>query len=73
MMKEVSDKRQLILTTHHPDIVKLADATNIWFSSRDREGFSTISRPLDQKETRIFLENELGIEDLFMHDLLGLS
>ena len=73
MMKEVSEKRQIILTTHHPDIVRLADVANIWFSSRDREGFSTISRPLDQEATRIFLENELGIEDLFMQDLLGLS
>lgn len=72
MMKEVSRQKQIILTTHHPDIVRLADPENILFSSRDKEGFSTISRPIEREETRAFLETELGIEDLFTQDLLGL-
>jgi AAA15 family ATPase/GTPase len=72
MMKEVADRKQIIVTTHHPDIVKLADISDILFSSRDKEGFSTISRPAENEETRIFLEKELGIEDLFKQDLLGL-
>ena len=73
MMKEVAEHRQIFLTTHHPDIVRLADLENIWFSSRDPNGFSTICRPLDQEATRILLKNELGIEDLFTQNLLGLT
>ena len=72
MMKEVSCSKQILLTTHHPDIVRLADLEHVWFSSRDPEGFSTISRPIDNEETRVFLEKQLGIEDLFKQDLLGL-
>ena len=72
MMKEVSDKKQILLTTHHPDIVRMADITDILYSSRDREGFSTISRPAEKKETRILIEKDLGIDDLFKHDLLDL-
>ncbi len=73
MMKEVAEHRQIFLTTHHPDMVRLADIDNIWFSSRDPNGFSTICRPLDQEATRILLKNELGIEDLFAQNLLGLT
>lgn len=72
MMKEVSCRKQIIVTTHHPDIVRLADPQNILFSSRDKGGFSAICRPIEREETRAFLENELGIEDLFKQDLLGL-
>lgn len=72
MMKEVSCRKQILLTTHHPDIVRMADLEHIWFSSRNEDGFSTIERPIDNEETRIFLEKQLGIEDLFNQDLLGL-
>jgi predicted ATPase len=72
MMKDVSEKKQIIVTTHHPDIVRLAEPSNILYLTRDRNGFSTICRPVEREETRVLLENELGIEDLFKQDLLGL-
>ena len=37
-----------------------------------RKGFSIISRPGDKEEVRTFLANEIGIEELYVQNLLGL-
>ncbi len=71
MMKEASQKKQIIATTHNPEMVKHAGLKNILLISRDKDGFSTISRPADKKEVKIFLKNEIGIDRLYVKDLLG--
>ncbi len=71
MLKEASEKKQIIVTTHNPEVVKHAGVENILLVSRDKEGFSTISRPGESEEVAVFLKNEIGIEDLFLQDLLG--
>jgi predicted ATPase len=70
MMKEVSNKKQIIITTHHPEVVKYADLKNILLVSRDEKGFSTISKPVEKEEVKIFLENEIGIDELYVQNLL---
>lgn len=70
MMKEASEKKQVMMTTHSVEAVKHTGLESILLISRDREGFSTISRPGDKEEVRTFLENELGIEDLYLQNLL---
>ena len=70
MMKDASQKKQIIITTHNPEIVKYAGLENILLISRDEEGFSTISRPADKKEIKTFLKNEIGIEELYVQNLL---
>jgi len=72
MMKEVSLNRQLMITTHTAEVVKHADLRDILLISRDNDGFSVISRPADKEEVRTFLANEVGIEDLYVQNLLGL-
>jgi len=72
MMKEASEKKQIIVTTHNPEIIKYAGLENIFLLSRDRKGFSTISKPPDKEEVKIFLKNEIGIEELFVQNLLGI-
>ncbi|MFB3924615.1 MAG: AAA family ATPase [Syntrophales bacterium] len=72
MMKDASERKQILLTTHHPEIVKYAELENVFFSSRDKEGFSTIIRPAEKEEVKTFLRHDLGMEDLFRQDLLGL-
>jgi predicted ATPase len=72
MMKEVSAHRQLMLTTHSTEVVKHADLQDILLISRDSEGFSVISRPADKEEVRTFLENEVGIEELYVKNLLNI-
>lgn len=72
MMKDASEKKQIIVTTHNPEIVKYAGLENILLVSRDKEGFSTISRPADKVELRTFLKNEIGIEELYVQGLTEL-
>jgi predicted ATPase len=72
MMKEASEKKQVMVTTHSTEVVKHTLIDDILLISRDSEGFSIISRPGDQDEVRTFLENEIGIEDLYVRNLLGL-
>jgi predicted ATPase len=72
MMKEASEKKQVMITTHSTEVVKYAAIDDLLFISRDSEGFSIISRPGDKEEVRTFLANEIGIEELFVQNLLGL-
>lgn len=70
MMKDASQKKQIIVTTHNPEFVKHAGLENILLVSRDENGFSTISRPTDKEEVKTFLKNEIGIEELYIQNLL---
>jgi predicted ATPase len=70
MIEESSKKKQVIVTTHDAEILKHTNTENIFFISRNNEGFSTISKPCDNEEVKMFLEEEIGIEDLFIDDLL---
>jgi AAA15 family ATPase/GTPase len=72
MMKEVASRRQIIVTTHNSEILKHAALEDILFIARDHEGFSQISRPCDNEQVKIFLKNEMGIDDLFVQNLLEL-
>jgi predicted ATPase len=72
MMKEASEKKQVMVTTHSTEVVKHALLADILLISRDSDGFSVISRPGDKEEVRTFLENEIGIEELYVQNLLGL-
>ena len=40
--------------------------------SRNNEGFSVISKPNEKEQDKIFLQNELGIDDLYVQNLLEL-
>lgn len=71
MMKDASKKKQVVITTHNPEIVKYSDLDNILLVSRDDKGFSIISKPADKEGVRTFLENEIGLEDLYVQNLLG--
>ena len=71
LFKEVSESRQILLTTHNPEVVKYTGIENILLVSRDKNGFSRITKPADSEHVRIFLENDLGVEDLFIDNILG--
>lgn len=70
MMKEASEKKQIIVTTHNPEIVKHAGLENLLLIHRDEKGFSRISRPSDKEQVKVFLENDIGIEELYVQNLL---
>lgn len=71
MFKEASASKQIFATTHNPEMVKHAGLENILLVARDREGFSQVTKPADSEQVRIFLQNDMGIEDLFLDNLLG--
>jgi len=70
MLKEASEKKQIIVTTHNSEVVKYADLEDLLFIFRDKEGFSTISKPGEKEGVKTFLKNEIGIEELYIQNLL---
>ena len=68
--EDVSSKKQIFITTHNPYILKEANLNDIILVSRNENGVSNISRPANDKNIRIFLDNDLGIEDLFVDGVL---
>jgi predicted ATPase len=70
LMEDASNKKQIITTTHNAEILKHMPIENILFISRDDDGFSTITKPANNKDVQMFLDEEIGIEDLFTDDLL---
>jgi len=71
MMKDASEQqgRQLLITTHSPEIVKYAGIERILLLQRDERGNSSIMRPREKEELKVFLEN-MGIEELYVQNLL---
>jgi predicted ATPase len=73
MLKEISKRKQIIITTPESETVKYANLENLLFISRNQEGFSVISKLADKPEVKIFLHSEeIGIEDLYIDNLLGI-
>jgi len=70
MMRESSEKTQIIMTTHNPQFVKYANIEDILLISRDNDGFSVISRPSKEKKLKSFLKSDLGIDDLYVQNIL---
>jgi predicted ATPase len=71
MLNEAANDRQVIITTYNPEVVKHALLDSLILVSRDEGGFSTLSRPSDHSAVRTFLEHELGVDDLYVQNLLG--
>ena len=72
MFREASQQKQILATTHNPEMVKQAELENLLLVTRDKEGFSQITKPANSEQVKIFLENEIGIDELFVDNLLGI-
>jgi len=70
LMREASEESQIITTTHNPEIVKHANIDELILVSRDHLGDSNLSRPGDERDIKDFLENKLGIEELYIQNIL---
>ena len=71
MMNDVSTQRQIVITTHNPEIVRYAGLDHLFTVRRNPKGHSEIMPSSDQQEIRIFLENEMELEDLYVQNILG--
>jgi len=72
MMEEASNNKQITVTTHSPEILKYMDLNNVLFISKDSDGFSKITKPIDNEILMPFIE-ELGIDEIFVDNYLGLG
>ncbi len=70
MMKDVSNFKQIILSTHNAEIVKNSGIENILLISRDQEGYSQLSHPTNRIDIATFLENDIGLDELFVQNML---
>ena len=73
MLADASKQKQVIVTTHNPELVKHARLEDLLLVHRDADGFSRIIRPAENEQLKAFLENDLGVEDLYVQDLLGIG
>ncbi|MBQ8017219.1 MAG: AAA family ATPase [Methanobrevibacter sp.] len=71
LMMESVDK-QVIVTTHSPELLKYSELEDILFISRDDNGFSNIKRIIDSDVVKPFID-ELGVDSVFVNDYLGLE
>lgn len=69
---DVSTKKQIIITTHSPEVLKHSNIQDLFLVSRSKEGFSEISKPANQEMVKAFLANDLGIDELFVQNLLDI-
>ncbi len=67
---QASEKKQVIITTHNPEILKHTRLDDLILVSRNDDGFATIGKPAEKEMVKAFLENELGIDQLFIQNLL---
>jgi predicted ATPase len=73
MLSDAATRRQVIVTTHSPEVLKNARPENVVFFYRDADGFSQCCRPAGRPEIEEMLGKEFGMDKLLLHDLLGHS
>jgi len=71
LLSDAALRRQVIVTTHSPDIVRNVGVEGLVLADRSAEGYSRLVRPADSEQVRTFLSNELGVDDLFVQGMLG--
>lgn len=72
MAKEVSKTKQILITTHNPELIKNASIDNVMFTKRTLDGVTKLERISENEMVKEFLKNELGLDDLFVNGFLGI-
>lgn len=70
-MKSHSSEKQVLLTTHNTEILRGASPEDVMYISRCSKGFSCIERLDDREDVKVFLSNEIGIDELYANNLLS--
>ena len=71
MASEQSEEKQIIITTHTPELIKHSDINTLLLAKRSESGFTHITRPADSSMVKEFINNDVGIDSLFVQNLLG--
>lgn len=70
LMQEAAIRQPMIVSTQHPALLRHTPIESVCLVSRDEKGFSVLSRPIDRPEVKTFLDEDVGLDDLFLADLL---
>ena len=71
MMKDASNRKQIIATTHSAEMVRHANIENILLIERDETGNSKIIKPGNEEDVSEFLKNGMDIRELYIQNMLG--
>ncbi|ERH11647.1 MAG: hypothetical protein J07HB67_00655, partial [halophilic archaeon J07HB67] len=67
---ENTDK-QIFLTTHNVEVLRHTPAEDVRLVSRNDDGFTQVERPAESERVQKFIENDLGMVDLYTENMLG--
>jgi len=70
-MKDASSSKQIIITTHSPEIVRRSGIDRLLLARRGDSGSSLITRPSEDREVRPFLESGMDVGEMHVQRLLG--
>jgi len=72
MLREASSKKQIIISSHNPLIVKYAGLENLLLVTKDETtGISQITKPSESEEVKAFIKNDIGLDEIFIKGLFG--
>lgn len=63
-------ENQIFLTTHNPEMLKCVKIDDIYLISRNKEGYSEIKNIKDFENVNVFLQNDLGIDQIITSSLI---
>ena len=67
---EASEEKQIFLSTHNPEILKYCNLEDIYLLSRNNKGYTEIKNVTDYKTLKLFLDQDMGIDQIFCDLLL---
>jgi len=70
MLQDASRLKQIVVSTHNPEIVRYVEPGQLILISRDDSGSSRASRPADKAQIRQFLRDEISMDELYVQNLL---
>jgi len=70
MLNDAAQNKQIIISTHSPELLKHVDLSKIPYIARSKEGYSRINKLLKKTDVKEFLKNEIGVDELFIQNLI---
>ena len=70
LFKDASRQKQIIISTHSPEIVRYVEPNELILISRDPSGSSHADRPANKAQVQQFLRDEIRMEELYVQNLL---
>ena len=70
LVKEASKTKQILITTHNPQLLKFTEIEKILIAKRDKQGNSIIEPIQNRNDLSFYLQEEIGIDELFVDNRL---